>query len=97
MLEEILVAPGMTAMVISWPMRVYGVFRRAGFKLRAGNMARFGRLRDGHQDGVELLSPEPYIAAGADRWVYAQNAGSQSWTPGASYRSQWYVFSDLKS
>ena len=61
-------------------------------------MARFGRLlaNNGRHDGVELLSPETVarITAGADPAIYTQNVEFSRWTPGASYRSQWYVFND---
>ncbi len=77
-----------------WGRNVAG----AGFSATLRDMARFGRLlaNDGRQDGVELLSPETVarIAAGSDPAIYAQNAEFSSWTPGASYRSQWYVFND---
>ena len=77
-----------------WGRNVAG----AGFSATSRDMARFGRLlaNDGRQDGVELLSPETVarIAAGASPAIYAQNAEFSRWTPGASYRSQWYVFND---
>ncbi|MCK6188496.1 serine hydrolase [Pseudomonas sp. EYE_354] len=77
-----------------WGRNVAG----AGFSATLRDMARFGRLlaNDGRHDGVELLSPETVdrIAAGADPAIYAQNAEFSQWTPGASYRSQWYVFND---
>jgi CubicO group peptidase (beta-lactamase class C family) len=61
-------------------------------------MARFGRLlaNDGHQDGLQLLSTETVarLFAGADPAIYAQDSDFSNWTPGASYRSQWYVFND---
>ena len=34
------------------------------------------------------------ITAGADPAIYTQNVEFSRWTPGASYRSQWYVFND---
>ncbi len=77
-----------------WGRNVAG----AGFSATLRDMARFGRLlaNDGRHDGLELLSPETVdrIAAGADPAIYAQNAEFSQWTPGASYRSQWYVFND---
>lgn len=77
-----------------WGRNVAG----AGFSATLRDIARFGRLlaNDGRQDGVELLSPETVarIAAGSNPAIYAQNAEFSSWTPGASYRSQWYVFND---
>ena len=77
-----------------WGRNVAG----AGFSATLRDMARFGRLlaNDGCHEGVELLSPETVarIAAGGDPAIYAQNAEFSGWTPGASYRSQWYVFND---
>jgi CubicO group peptidase (beta-lactamase class C family) len=70
----------------------------AGFSATLRDMARFGRLlaNDGRQDGRQLLSAEALagIAAGADPAIYAASPDFSSWTPGASYRSQWYVFND---
>lgn len=70
----------------------------AGFSATLRDMARFGRLlaNDGRQQGRQLLSAEALagIAAGADPAIYAACADFSSWTPGASYRSQWYVFND---
>lgn len=70
----------------------------AGFSATLRDMARFGRLlaNDGRQDGRQLLSPETVacIAAGADPALYASSPDFSKWTPGASYRSQWYVFND---
>lgn len=77
-----------------WGRNVAG----AGFSATLRDMARFGRLlaNDGRHEGRELLSPETVarITAGSDPAIYAQNAEFSSWTPGASYRSQWYVFND---
>jgi hypothetical protein len=77
-----------------WGRNVAG----AGFSATLRDMARFGRLlaNDGCHEGGELLSPETVarIAAGGDPAIYAQNAEFSGWTPGASYRSQWYVFND---
>lgn len=70
----------------------------AGFSATLRDMARLGRLlaNDGRQGGRQLLSAEALagIAAGADPAIYAACADFSSWTPGASYRSQWYVFND---
>ena len=70
----------------------------AGFSATLRDMARLGRLlaNDGRQDGRQLLSAEALagIAAGADPAIYAASPDFSSWTPGASYRSQWYVFND---
>ncbi|WLD65482.1 serine hydrolase [Pseudomonas sp. OVF7] len=70
----------------------------AGFSATLRDMARFGRLlaNDGRQNGRQLLSSETVarIAAGADPALYATSPDFSAWTPGASYRSQWYVFND---
>lgn len=70
----------------------------AGFSATLRDMARFGRLlaNDGCQDGRQLLSKETIarIVAGSDPAIYAANLEFSQWTPGASYRSQWYVFND---
>lgn len=70
----------------------------AGFSATLRDMARFGRLlvNDGRQDDRQLLSTEAIarIAAGADPAIYATAPDASTWTPGASYRSQWYVFND---
>ncbi|QBZ90230.1 class C beta-lactamase-related serine hydrolase [Pseudomonas viciae] len=70
----------------------------AGFSATLRDMARFGRLlaNDGRQDERQLLSSEtiPRIAAGADPAIYVTSPDFAAWTPGASYRSQWYVFND---
>lgn len=70
----------------------------AGFNATLRDMARFGRLlaNRGRHDGLQLL-PEDVIeriAGGADPAIYAANSEFSHWTPGASYRSQWYVFND---
>ena len=70
----------------------------AGFNATLRDMARFGRLlaNDGRQNGLQLLSTETVarIAAGSDPAIYAKDSDFSKWTPGASYRSQWYVFND---
>jgi CubicO group peptidase (beta-lactamase class C family) len=59
-------------------------------------MARFGRLlaNDGRHNGHQLLSSQTLarIAAGEEPALYADSPDFSAWTPGASYRSQWYVF-----
>lgn len=81
-------------MADAWGRNVAG----AGFSATLRDMARFGRLlaNNGRHEGLELLSPATVarIAAGSDPAIYAQNDEFSSWTPGASYRSQWYVFND---
>jgi len=70
----------------------------AGFNATLRDMARFGRLlaNEGRHDGRQLLPAQTVarIAAGADPAVYATSPDFAEWTPGASYRSQWYVFND---
>ena len=70
----------------------------AGFSATLRDMARFGRLlaNDGRLEGRQLLSSETIarIAAGSDPAIYATCSDFSAWTPGASYRSQWYVFND---
>lgn len=77
-----------------WGRNVAG----AGFSATLRDMARFGRLlaNDGWHAGAHLLSCEAIarIARGGDPALYAANAEFSQWTPGASYRSQWYVFND---
>jgi CubicO group peptidase (beta-lactamase class C family) len=77
-----------------WGRNVAG----AGFSATLRDMARFGRLlaNDGRHAGRQLLSSEAIagIVAGADPAVYATSPDFSAWTPGASYRSQWYVFND---
>ncbi|QHF44342.1 hydrolase [Pseudomonas sp. S35] len=68
----------------------------AGFSASLRDMARFGRLlaNDGRHNGHQLLSSQTLarIAAGAEPALYADSPDFSAWTPGASYRSQWYVF-----
>lgn len=70
----------------------------AGFSATLRDMARVGRLlaNDGWHAGSPLISSEAIarIAKGGDPAIYAANAEFSEWTPGASYRSQWYVFND---
>ncbi|ROM72683.1 hydrolase [Pseudomonas brassicacearum] len=70
----------------------------AGFSATLRDMARFGRLlaNDGRLEGRQLLSSETIarIATGSDPAIYATSPDFSAWTPGASYRSQWYVFND---
>ncbi|WP_334597590.1 serine hydrolase domain-containing protein [Pseudomonas alvandae] len=70
----------------------------AGFNATLRDMARFGRLlaNEGRHDGRQLLSAQTVarITAGADPAIYATSPDFAEWTPGASYRSQWYVFND---
>jgi len=70
----------------------------AGFSATARDMARFGQLLldGGRHEGRQLIATEAIdaIRAGGDPAIYAANTEFSHWTPGASYRSQWYVFND---
>ena len=70
----------------------------AGFSATARDMARFGQLLldGGRRDGEQLIAADAIerILGGADASIYANNLDFSHWTPGASYRSQWYVFND---
>jgi CubicO group peptidase (beta-lactamase class C family) len=70
----------------------------AGFNATLRDLARFGRLvlQEGKIDGVEILPAGTIrkIAAGGDAAAFARDAEFSAWAPGASYRSQWYVFND---
>jgi CubicO group peptidase (beta-lactamase class C family) len=70
----------------------------AGFNATLRDMARFCRMiaRNGTINGVEIV-PAPVIAgiaAGGDAAAFARDPEFAAWAPGASYRSQWYVFRD---
>ncbi|PKM33144.1 MAG: hydrolase [Gammaproteobacteria bacterium HGW-Gammaproteobacteria-12] len=70
----------------------------AGFNATLRDMARFGLVlaNRGQHQGRTLLAPQAIeaIADGADPAIYAQDEEFAQWMPGASYRSQWYVFND---
>lgn len=70
----------------------------AGFSATARDIARFGLLLANHgmYEGHAVLDPRAIdaIAQGSDPAIYAANEEFSAWTPGASYRSQWYVFND---
>ncbi len=70
----------------------------AGFNATARDIARFGLLlaNRGVHEGRAVLDPRAIdaIAQGSDPAIYAGNEEFSAWTPGASYRSQWYVFND---
>lgn len=70
----------------------------AGFSATARDIARFGLLlaNGGMREGHAVLDPRAIdaIAQGSDPAIYAANEEFSAWTPGASYRSQWYVFND---
>lgn len=69
-----------------------------GFNATLRDLARFGRLvlQEGKVDGREVIPAAAIrgIAAGNDPAVFAQDPEFAAWAPGASYRSQWYVFND---
>ncbi|MDY0871345.1 serine hydrolase domain-containing protein [Dongia rigui] len=70
----------------------------AGFNATLRDLARFGRLvlQEGRIEGAEILPAKAIrkIAAGGDAAAFARDAEFAAWAPGASYRSQWYVFND---
>ncbi|MDP9524602.1 serine hydrolase domain-containing protein, partial [Pseudomonas putida] len=70
----------------------------AGFNATARDMARFGQLilDGGKHNSEQLIAPDAIerVIRGADPAIYAANEDFSEWTPGASYRSQWYVFND---
>ncbi|OEC37250.1 CubicO group peptidase, beta-lactamase class C family [Pseudomonas cuatrocienegasensis] len=70
----------------------------AGYSATARDIARFGLMlaNDGLCDGRRVLDSRVVdaIAQGSDPAIYAANEEFSNWTPGASYRSQWYVFND---
>ena len=77
-----------------WGRNVAG----AGFSATLRDMGRFGRLlaNRGRHNGQQLLPADAIerIARGGDPAIYAANAEFSQWAPGASYRSQWYLFND---
>ncbi len=68
----------------------------AGFNATLRDLARFCRmlLAKGRVDGEEIVPARVIdtIAAGSDPAVFGRDPESSAWAPGASYRSQWYVF-----
>mgnify|MGYP000632689080 CR=1 FL=1 len=70
----------------------------AGFNATLRDLARFGRLvlQEGKIDGAEILPAAAIrkIAAGGDAAAFARDEEFAAWAPGASYRSQWYIFND---
>lgn len=70
----------------------------AGFNATLRDLVRFGRLvlQEGKIDGVEILPANAIrkIAAGGDAAAFSRDEEFAAWAPGASYRSQWYVFND---
>lgn len=69
-----------------------------GFNATLRDMARYGQLLldRGHCNGRQLIAPAAVdaVLAGADPAIYATNEGFAQWSPGASYKSQWYVYPD---
>lgn len=70
----------------------------AGFNATLRDMGRFGLMlaNGGVVDGQQVIDPAVIeaIAAGGDPGIYGVHKDFSEWTPGASYRSQWYVFND---
>ena len=70
----------------------------AGFNATLRDMGRFGLMlaNGGVVDGQQVIDQAVIeaIAAGGDPAVYGVHQDFSDWTPGASYRSQWYVFND---
>ncbi len=75
-----------------WGRNVAG----AGFNATLRDMARYGvMLLAGGVANGQVLIPRSVISNvldGGDRAIYAANAGFAQWSPGATYRSQWYVY-----
>lgn len=75
-----------------WGRNVAG----AGFNATLRDMARYGAmlLKRGAANGRQLLPAAVIdsVLAGGDPAVYASNEVFSSWSPGATYRSQWYVY-----
>jgi CubicO group peptidase (beta-lactamase class C family) len=75
-----------------WGRNVAG----AGFNATLRDMARFGSLllANGEANGQQLI-PAAAIQAvlqGGDPAIYAANETFALWSPGATYKSQWYVY-----
>ncbi len=70
----------------------------AGFNATLRDMGRFGLMlaNGGLVEGQQVIAQAVIdaIAAGADPAIYGVHKDFSEWTPGASYRSQWYVFND---
>ena len=70
----------------------------AGFNAALRDMGRFGLMlaNGGAVDGQQVIDQAVIeaIAAGGDPALYGVHQDFSDWTPGASYRSQWYVFND---
>ena len=70
----------------------------AGFNATLRDMGRFGNLilNKGHLNGQQIVPQAAIdnITCGADAGLYARDEEFSFWSPGASYRSQWYVYND---
>jgi CubicO group peptidase (beta-lactamase class C family) len=70
----------------------------AGFNATARDLSKFGlmMLNRGRVNGKQVVPAEVVaeIAGGGDPEIYAKNAEFSELTPGASYKSQWYVFQE---
>lgn len=70
----------------------------AGFSATLRDVGRFGTMIAdyGKYQGRHLLPQKiiTRIAEGGSASVYAKQTDYSRWTPGGSYRSQWYVFKD---
>lgn len=69
-----------------------------GFNATLRDMGRFGLmlLGRGHFNGRQVLPAAAVerLLRGNDPAAYATNREFSEWSPGASYKSQWYVFND---
>lgn len=69
-----------------------------GFNATLRDMGRFGLmlLGRGQFNGRQVLTAAAVerLLRGNDPAVYATNKEFSEWSPGASYKSQWYVFND---
>jgi len=70
----------------------------AGFNATLRDMGRFGQLllSKGCHNGEQLIAAAAIesVLKGSDPDIYAKNEVFSLWTPGASYKSQWYVYND---
>ncbi|WP_263263201.1 serine hydrolase [Pseudomonas sp. RIT-PI-S] len=68
----------------------------AGFNATLRDMARYGAmvLAHGQAQGHQLVPAAAIdaVLAGGDPAIYAANRDFAAWTPGATYKSQWYVY-----
>jgi CubicO group peptidase (beta-lactamase class C family) len=75
-----------------WGRNVAG----AGFNATLRDMARFGSLllAKGDAHGQQLIPAAAIdsVLQGGDPAIYAANENFALWSPGATYKSQWYVY-----